>query len=613
MFRSDCHNRLKSTVDFSLDSGLAEARTQPAAHFLPTFDSPWAGLPSTESRPDRALRTDLRDGPELMRLDERRISGRHSWKTVTVKDMYFRRYFLQNTSQKPNVLRYRQLAMQDNASAIEAWSQLSSRFNWWEVPASIRCGRTFARDVTDCYYLDRMDDILRSIDTLPPRYSPLFADPPMGQWWNAFRMRPNFVYERFVRNKYGLLVPYDTYETMYYVDEDYKAVFPKSPAWLEGLDIPAGVPLPLPPVLCYYHTEMVEKPGQPLTQKTQRLWAILKMEFMVMFCAFWYKEAIRGGRLFLVNRQTDATLERCCTGMHWKHGEQSSELFLLMASLHKLTDDKQNIMTARGLIISSSVYYHAFHGTGQVNNSLERGQVTYLPKDSRRIKLAVRQQRRMEDRRSTLITLTLHPQHIAKVEGLPDFIRAKRWDMNAALTVKALIYLLYDTASRTTSTVVQMEREVERVSTENESLKAFTNGSAVQPRPLYVPSEDTKQQNDNREPERSDRHKQYGQDDGVMQAPQRGSFRSEWNEWVGTGRDARTRYQSEGIGYSTDQASRRTQWEDMETRGLETSDGRRRYGYHDVAGSQAQVRPREWTSPRPDSMSFRRSRTGYDY
>lgn len=474
-------------LNYGVRAGTVVARMNPDS-ILPTFDSTWAGLPSTENRPDRAVCANVRDGPEPMVLDVGRLTGRHEWNTNSVSEMSFRKYVLQNTAyQKPDMLRYRKLSMEDNASAMEAWSQFSQSRNWWEVPSTIQCARTFARDVAEVYYLDHMDKVLNSPETLTPTKFPIFADGLMGRWWN--KLRPNFVYELYCRNKYGLLIPYDCYENVYYSDKEFEEMFPKAPAWLNCMDFPCGVPLPLPPVLYYFHEDMLHKIGTPMTKRGKRLWIMFRMEMFTMFCAFWYNEAIYGGRLYLVNRATVAILKDVCKGLTWLRSRPQDEVISLMSYLQSMPANLENFMVTGITEVGDCVFFKAFHGTGQVNMSAAAGEVQHLSMRSRRLRLATRQHRRMEDRRSSPMSMTLHADDLAMVDGLPTFVHMKKWDLTTPLTVRGLTSLLYDTASRTTSTVEQLSKEVARLTEENVYLENFINGSAtghaaaVQPAP----------------------------------------------------------------------------------------------------------------------------------
>ena len=608
-------------VDFCLEGGLVVSRGNTAQDknpVLPTFDSTWAGLPYVESRVDRALCTNVRDGPEPMRLHIARMRSRHNWNSVPIQDLGFRKYVLQDTvHQKGDVKRFRQLAMQDNASAMEGWSQFAANSNYWEVPSTLMCGRTFARDVLDCYYLDEMDYVLQSRHTLPRHKFPLFTDALMGRWWNAFKHRANFAYERYMRNRYGLLIPFDCYETMYFDDASYKEVFPQCPQWLQALKFPEGVPLPLPPVIYYYHEEMVVREGGAMSERCRRLWQIFRMEICTMFCAFWFNEATRGGRLFLVEKGTITVLKDVCKDVKWVKGSQI--LFPLMEFVHKLPRHLECYMVSTNPHMSNSVYFHAFHGTGEADVRRPGGEVGYLSFKSRRIRLAARQQRRMEERRSSPMTLSLHPQDLSLVEGLPALIVAKQWDLNGSLTVRGPVSLLYDTASKTTRTVDQISQEVGRLQQENESLRNFINGTAtghppavrathLHHRPSITPFHGPSNVPHGHAPQRADRGNDEYNDDrrGEQSGGRHHYVRDEgdwqdWNEWVGTGRENRDRYQRRGIGYDRRQR-------------IETNDEMRYgYGYHDVSPFRGRVRQREWTAPESGRSRFRRSSMDNDY
>ena len=151
------------------------------------------------------------------------MSGRHNWHSVPIQDSVSRKYVLQHrVHQKGDLKRFRQILMQYNASAMEEWSQIAANRNYWELPSTLTCGRTLARDLLDCYYLNEMDYVFLSPHTLPRYKFSLFTDTLMECWWNAFEHRANFSYERYTRNHYGLLIPFDYCETMYFGDASYK-------------------------------------------------------------------------------------------------------------------------------------------------------------------------------------------------------------------------------------------------------------------------------------------------------------------------------------------------------------------------------------------------------
>ena len=240
------------------------------------------------------------------RIDLGRMTGDHAWQRTPVHELNFN-HFVVNAegNRQPDMERwnvFRQLF--GDLRALELWGDFIHRAMFFRVPSTLpHTERTFTRDPLEAVYVDHM---ARAITELPPvediRDVPLFnnRDSVLGRWWNAFYTRGGFLEEANTRVTLELLVPYDSPEVPYEDVDQLQLLYPRVPEWLEQYYFPNHVPVPVPPVVFYFHRLFIT--GNPET----RAWLqrVLRYEFALLFAAVWWHDARRGGTGVVVPEET---------------------------------------------------------------------------------------------------------------------------------------------------------------------------------------------------------------------------------------------------------------------------------------------------------------------
>ena len=121
----------------------------------------------------------------------------------------------------------------------------------------------------------------------------LFAlgDGVLGRWWNAFALRPELVAETDMRVNDRLFVPHDSPEVPLTDLDTLRQLYPAAPDWFEERFFPSTVPVPTPSVVYFFHNFMLEGTDEARAY----LRNVFQLYYALMFAAFWWHEAARGG------------------------------------------------------------------------------------------------------------------------------------------------------------------------------------------------------------------------------------------------------------------------------------------------------------------------------
>ena len=108
--------------------------------------------------------------------------------------------------------------------------------------------------------------------------------------------------------QYRVLAPHDSHDTqLAAANVDYlRQNYPEVPEWYNRYYFPAAIPVPLPPVVFYYHNRI----RNAAALEEQQIWNnLLEYEVAVMFAAGWWHEAARGHRAWIIPEDTIVWLE----------------------------------------------------------------------------------------------------------------------------------------------------------------------------------------------------------------------------------------------------------------------------------------------------------------
>ena len=231
------------------------------------------------------------------RVDLTRVGAEHAWAELPVHELNMFHFVVNAGDQRrPDMQRWYDFYTRFGRVATQQlWSRFVHRAVWWRVPSTIpHVTRTFVRDEHEAVYVDRM---ARAIDELVPittiRDVLLFnlRDGMLGRVWNGFHLRGEYLLEANYRVNHDLFAPHDSPEVRPREFQRLRELYPPVPAWFEPQYFPNHVPVPLPPVIFYFHTLFLTG----TIQQRNWLYDVARYEFALLFMAMWWHDARRGG------------------------------------------------------------------------------------------------------------------------------------------------------------------------------------------------------------------------------------------------------------------------------------------------------------------------------
>ena len=178
-----------AAVDYAITENMSEVTGEQFSSRT-SFTSSFSRVPDCQRRELCDRRVEKRPRLRGLTLDDTRLGTVNEWTTTAVDGMALTRYVLKpDVFNRRDVHRIRTLFDKD-PNYRDIWSRKKQQREWFEIPATLRCDRTFARDPLECYYLERLDELLRTDRFDEAREnSPLLPDPLVLRWWCASRLR----------------------------------------------------------------------------------------------------------------------------------------------------------------------------------------------------------------------------------------------------------------------------------------------------------------------------------------------------------------------------------------------------------------------------------------
>ena len=284
-----------------------------------TEDDAGADLPTIPDTLQRSITARLPGVPyvpPVRRINMNDMTGRHQWNATRCTDMDYDGFVTHGTNGRKDMQTFREIREREGlASALAEWTYFSNSHTWYQILRTIRTDRTFARDEADAIYVDHMDTFLnRAIRTyrqIEMRNLPLVATGHtlMGRWYNWFSLNRSLVVEATWRAVHGRLVPADadSIEAEPVNQRNYEWNYPATPTWFSEHWFPSGVLTPTPPVIFYYHWEIMNTTNRDHLRMWHRL---IELEWAEIFLTMWWHEAARGQRAYVVPHETIDWLRR---------------------------------------------------------------------------------------------------------------------------------------------------------------------------------------------------------------------------------------------------------------------------------------------------------------
>ena len=204
------------------------------------------------------------------------------------------------------------MAEEQNEQAAQThWSNFAHVHDWYIIPDTIPCDRTFARTPIEAYYLERMHNFIEIADgngwaaDFDVRATPLAAirEGLTGRWWSQFTFLQMFRIEQYAAENFRLLVPGDSYDTrINQINMEYlRGVYPRSAQWYNNYLFQAEIPFPLPLVVFYYQNRI----RLASCDRERSFWERpIEMELSMLFAVAWYSEAVHGLRGYVLPLNT---------------------------------------------------------------------------------------------------------------------------------------------------------------------------------------------------------------------------------------------------------------------------------------------------------------------
>lgn len=369
--------------DSAIPAAPAPAQPSAAAAAQTTAPRSASLLTLRPSDPNRCHYGQTHVRARSVRIDLSRMSGKHGWNNRCVTDVNFDVYVLDAEQPRLDISRWRDLVTQcGEMRAREEWSHFVQWHYAFFIPTSLRCARTFARDHLEAVYVDKMASLFEADNPVSSIHDvPLFStgDSVLSRWYSSFDVPQHLLDENEWRAYYGYMVPFDSFDIIT-KPADVRAVrcvYPICEEWYDEYWFPNGVPMPLPPIAYYLH-HLFHSSDPTVRAKAFKL---LKYEFALLFAAFWWQEAARGHRMFIVPSETVAWLTDLLGDIpidpDTPFGPRGQTTFLYIAE--RMKESIRSPPSARNILrfprhrLRKSEFVWSEHRTGRVNYNERSG------------------------------------------------------------------------------------------------------------------------------------------------------------------------------------------------------------------------------------------------
>ena len=251
-------------------------------------------------------------------IDLTRMTGDHVWRTTPLErygsrgdELSFEQWVQYAQTQKRTDMSRWAILLQEEgtARARDEWKKFTHRATFFLIPDEISCGRTFARDHLEAYYVDHMARAIKNPRKIAGIHDvPLFnlADPVVGRRWNDFSGFGHRVHEADLRVTEGVMVPHDSHDICLSRVDRLRETFIPTPWWCTERYFPNAVGCPIPPLL-FYFTEQYKEGSEEVKEMLRKL---LFYEMHLVFAGSWWHLASRGGQGIVLHERMLDDLDR---------------------------------------------------------------------------------------------------------------------------------------------------------------------------------------------------------------------------------------------------------------------------------------------------------------
>ena len=237
-----------------------------------------------------------------------RLTRRHEWIVTKTTDMSFMSYVLEDSERRPDMQRFFDCVTElSEQVSMRLWSHfVKTHQNWFKIPVTLTCSRTFARDEQEAVYLDWMDAFVSQKPTgFDITNIPLVRcrNACVNRWWNRPRNIVGLTKEVQWWSFFKVMVPFDSFDTPMSGSNVVKlnSLYPCRQEWWSLQFFPPIVPCPTPLVLFYYHLEW--KNARSMEERA--FWELtFELEHSLLYAACWWYEASRYGRAVVLQPAT---------------------------------------------------------------------------------------------------------------------------------------------------------------------------------------------------------------------------------------------------------------------------------------------------------------------
>jgi len=192
------------------------------------------------------------------------------------------------------------------------------------IPPTVGCRTTWTRDELEVIYIDMMAVFVSKAEELGGDFG--VEDLPftkmgnslLSRLWNRFNVWKDSTVGWVVWAKLGLMVPGEILYLKLLDQEDWdydelKQTYPTVPSWWSTERFPPGVPICSLLVVYYFYGNIrraqVEKDERP---RVAAFWdRVVELEYAALYSAFWWHEASRGMRAYIIPTNTVRHLATC--------------------------------------------------------------------------------------------------------------------------------------------------------------------------------------------------------------------------------------------------------------------------------------------------------------
>jgi len=221
-----------------------------------------------------------------------------------------------------------------SAKKGDLWCDFIAQRNWWGVPISKGINRRYARDITDCAWIERTSD---SITTGRELDASFFASQDqMSRHFHSFNTTLSYMYEGLYRHGKGLWISHHDVMWDLLSPEELGTNFPKVSQAIIDLKFPIGLAIPTPPTPFYYGVTMAKlQRDDPTGEKLKQFENSTMQEYMILAMARYCAEMKFGGRLFCFTKESIAQMRATLAGIEINLPIPAETIFGIMSSVHE--------------------------------------------------------------------------------------------------------------------------------------------------------------------------------------------------------------------------------------------------------------------------------------